>query len=144
MHRPRGDSFCLSNRVKGVQVGIAQVIKKVSVQLIGSRPRHRVYGAASGLAVFRTVIAGANLEFLNGVGAVDVGDDNGSPARFREKRLCVICSVHGVPVIKAGNSAEAAEAAGAIGGYGRGKQHKVLPAACGDRQSFHLVLAHGL
>ena len=71
------------------------------MQLIRPGLGDRVHYAAGGLTVFRAVIAGAHLEFLDRIGAVHIGDDNRAPARFGEKCLRVVRAVHRVPVVEA-------------------------------------------
>ena len=87
--------------------------------LIGARLGDGIHYATRCLAELGAVVAVADLEFLDGIGAINVADDDGAAARFREKGLRVVRAVYGIAVVETGKAAEAAEAAVAISGDGR-------------------------
>src|SRR5260370_728366 len=129
----------LCSWVKRIQIGVAQVPEKVSVQVVGARLRHRVHDATCGLSEFRAVVARANFKLSDRVRAIDIGDYDRPSACFREKRLRVVRTVHGVSIVEAGNSPETDQATGSIGGHGGSEEHKILPAPCNHWQSIDLI-----
>src|SRR5258708_229977 len=102
-----------------------------------------VHGSSGGLAVFRAVCVGIDIELFYGIQAVGVADDCPS-AIFREKGLLIAHSVDLAVVIKAGNSMKGDQPVSAVGGNSRSKENKRLPAAAIEREASSEGLANCL
>ena len=141
MHGLAIQAFRFVVGIEGVERGIAEVVEQISVQIVGAGLGDGVHYAAGSLAELRAVIAGADLEFLDGVEAIGVGD-RGTAARFGEERLIVVGAIDHVVVVEAGDAAVGDEAA--VRGHAGGEQHEVVPAAADDGQVLHKCLTDAL
>ena len=135
------DTFRFVVRIERVQRRIAQVIEQVGMKVVRARFGDGVDDAARRLAELGAVVTGADLEFLNGIEAVGVGD-GGTAARFREESLIVVGAVHRIVVVEARYAAIGNQSA--VGSDARRQQHEVVPATSDDGQVLHQRLAYAL
>src|SRR5271155_4455398 len=59
--------FGRSEKALGIEIGVAEVLIERSVQLVGARFCGNQHGRTRARTVFRRVVIGQNLEFLDGV-----------------------------------------------------------------------------